>query len=337
MANYIAQSQWQYPTPLLLTTQQSAAEINARYQRVANCGEFLRSQAGILLNAATALLSEIDSALANLTAQTGVFNTLAIDAGDKVTLANTNQAIALNASNRITSNNAAVLAAKAKLTAGNSNAEGVISGGMPRSANLLGIAAAPRANPGILGLNNSSVWTWYSAPSGAPFIIEYQAFCTEVASNAYGGTAAAASWSLVSINKAYYGNFRNGIGFPEDVIDEANNRLTLKQYPQYWQIVTVGSNTDAMRVRMTLDGAPIANSLSTQMAADGSGTVSRHFNQESAVDAFFTPSAETTYLQVQSYHNISNPGISVAAKGVAGGKGNNNIFMVGYGFRIRNA
>lgn len=337
MADYLVQSQWDFPSQLLLTTQQSAAEINDRYQKVGNCAEFLRLQAVTLRNAATVLLAEIDAALANFTAQQSQFNTLATDAGNKVTVANTNQASAAAAVARLNTANAAVVTARGKLTTGDANANGVLNNGMIRSGNnLTGIAAAPPANPGILGLNSTGIWTWYSAPSGNPFIIEFQTFSTEYSSALNGGAVSANAWNTVDINAAGHGSFKNAIGFPQNVVEETNDRLKLQNFLHYWQVIILGSNTDAMRARFLLDGVGMGRSLSTQMAADSNSAILRHFNQDVIVDMTVTPTIETAYLQFQTYHNATNPGIPSAGRGVAGNKGIVNVYMTGYGWRMRN-
>lgn len=337
MADYLVQSQWEFPIPLLLTTQQSAAEINDRYQKVGNCGEFLRLQAVTLRSAATILLAEIDAALANFTAQQSEFNTLAADAGTKVTTANSGQASASTAVTRLNTANASVVTARGKLTTGETNANGVLDNGMIKSGNNLdGIAAAPPANPGILGLNSTGIWTWYSAPSGEPFIIEFQTFSTEYGSTSNGGAITANAWNLVDINKSGYGNFKNAINFPQNVVEETNDRLKLQNFLHYWQVVVLGSNTDAMRARFLLDSVGMGRSISTQMAADSNSNTLRHFNQDSILDMTITPTIETAYLQFQTYHNAVNPGISSAGRGVAGNKGIANVYMMGYGWRMRN-
>lgn len=337
MANYLPQSQWEFPNVLLLTTQQSAAEINERYQKVANCAEFLRVQAISIRNAATLLLAEIDAALANFTSQQTTFNALATDAGNKVTTANGLQLAASLGITRLSTANAAVTAARTKLNTAESNANGVLANGMIRgSANLDGIAAAPPANPGILGINSTGIWTWYSAPSGAPFIIEYQVFSTQYSSTTNGGAVTANAWNLVDINTASYGNFKNSIGFPQNVVEETNDRLKLQAYLHYWQIVVLGSNTDAMRARFLLDGVAMGRSLSTQMAAESNSNTLRHFNQDSILDMTVTPAIETAYLQFQTYHNSVNPAIVSAGKGLSGNKGISNVYMTGYGWRMRN-
>lgn len=337
MADYLVQSQWQFPTPLLLTTQQSAAELNDRYQKVGNCAEFLRLQAVTLRNAATTLLAEIDAALANFTSQQSQFNALATDAGDKVAIANSTQASASTAVTRLNTANASVVTARGKLTTAESNANGVLNNGMIKAGNNLdGIAAAPPANPGILGLNSTGIWTWYSAPSGDPFIIEFQTFSTEYNSSTNGGAVTANAWNIVDINKAGYGNFKNAIGFPQNVVEETNDRLKLQNFLHYWQIIVLGSNTDAMRARFLLDSVGMGRSLSTQMASDSNTNTLRHFNQDSIVDMTVTPTIETAYLQFQTYHNAVNPGISTAGRGLSGNKGIANVYMAGYGWRMRN-
>jgi len=336
MANYIPIAQWQFPTPLANTTQQSAAEINERYQRVANCAEFLRVQVATLQNAATALLNNVDAVLATFNAQQATYNTLAADAGNKVNTANANQALAVNAVSRLATANAAVVTAKNKLTTADGNANGVISNGMARSSNLDGIAAATRTNPGILGLNNSGAWTWYSAPTGTPFTIEFVTFVNEYGPTVNGGTVVPLDWNIADINKAYYGNFRNIFNLPQDVVEESNQRLNLKAFWQYWQVTISGSNTNTLRGRFTLDGVPVGRSLSTKMANDSNSNVLRHFNQEVTIDAVIQPSADTSYLQIQTYHNSVNPAINSAGRGLTANKGINTVYMVGYGFRVRN-
>jgi hypothetical protein len=337
MPDYSPVSQWGFPNIFLNTTQQSAAEINSRYQKVANCGEYLRVQAMTLKTAAIALLAEIDMALANFVSQQTAFNSMATDAGNKVSTANTLQASAAAALIKLNTNNTAVVTARGKLTTADGNANGVISNGMVKSGNNLdGIASAIRANPGILGLNNASVWTWYSAPSGVPFVIEFQTFSTQYSSSSNGGSVTANAWNFVDINSAAYGNFRNSIGFPEDVIDETNDRLDLKPFTHYWQAVILGSNTDTMRARFNLDGVGIDRSLSTQMAADTNSNTLRHFNQDLIIDAVITPNIEMAYLKLQTYHPAVNLAISTAARGLSGNKGINNVYMIGYGFRVRN-
>jgi len=337
VANYTPASQWTIPNIFLNTTQQSAAEINSRYQKVANCGEFLRSQAVTLQNAAIALLVEIDAALANFTSQQTAFNSMATDAGNKVTTANTLQASAATSVSTLNTNNAAVVTARGKLTTADNNANGVINNGMVKSGNNLdGIASAIRANPGILGLNNASVWTWYSAPSGDPFVIEFQTFSTEYVSTSNGGSVTAGAWNIVDINSAAYGSFKNAINFPQNVVEEFSDRLNLKEFPHYWQAVILGSNTNSMRARFTLDGVGIDRSLSTEMAADTNSDTLRHFNQDLIIDAIIIPTVDTSYLRLETYHPAVNPAISSAAKGLSGDKGINNVYMVGYGFRVRN-
>lgn len=337
MADYTPASQWELPNVFLNTTQQSAAEINSRYQKIANCGEFLRVQAVTLKNAAIALLAEIDAALANFTSQQTAFNSMASEAGDKVSTANTLQASAAAAVTKLNNNNAAVVTARGKLTTAESNANGVINNGMVKSGtNLDGIASAIRANPGILGLNNASVWTWYSAPSGAPFIIEFLTFSTGYNSASNGGAVTANAWNIVDITSAGYGSFKNSIGFPQNVVEETNDRLNLKQFAHYWQAVILGSNTDSIRARFTLDGVGIDRSLSTQMAADSNSNTLRHFNQDLIIDALITPAIDTAYLKIETYHPAVNTAISTAAKGLSGNKGINNVYMIGYGFRVRN-
>lgn len=336
MANYSPQAIWDFPVPLLLTTQQSASEINQRYQAVANCAEYLRVQAVSLRNAATALLAELDAAIANLNAQTATFNTLAADAGNKVTTANGLQGQAAGGVTRLTTANTAVTTARAKLTAAESNANAIIANGLVKSGtNLDQIAAAIPANPGILGVNSTGVWTWYSAPSGTTFVIEFQVFSMEYGPVSNGGTVTANVWNLGDINKAFYGNFRNAIGFPEDVVDEANKRLRLEDYTHYCQMIIIGSNTDAMRAQMLLNGSGWGRSLSTQMALDTNTNALRHFNQDSIVDVVLNPVAGS-FLQYQTYHNAANSAIPTAGRGVSNGKGYNNVYMCGYIWRLRN-
>jgi len=335
MANYSVQAIWEFPAPLLLTTQQSASEINQRYQAVANCAEYLRVQAVSLRNGATALLAELDAAIANLAAQTTTFNNLAIDAGNKATTANSLQAQAAGGVTRLATANTGVTAARAKLTTAESNANGIIANGLTKvGTNLDQIAAAIPANPGILGVNSTGVWTWYSAPSGTSFVIEFQVFSMEYGPSSNGG-AVTAGWNLGDINKAFYGNFRNAIGFPEDVVDEANKRLRLNNYYHYCQMIIIGSNTDTMRAQMLLDGNPYGRSLSTQMALDTNTNVLRHFNQDSIVDVGLTASAGS-FLQYQTHHGAANPAIATAGRGVSNGKGYNNTYMCGYIWRLRN-
>jgi hypothetical protein len=337
MADYIPLTQWVIPNVFVNTTQQSAAEINSRYQKLANCGEFLRTQAVTLANAAIALLAEIDAALANFTAQQTAFNSMAVDAGNKVSTANTLQASAATSLSTLNTNNAAVITARAKLTTADSNANGVINNGMVKSGtNLDAIASAIRANPGILGLNGSSVWTWYSAPSGTPFVIEFQTFSGQYASTSNGGSVTAGAWNLVDINSAGYGSFKNAIGFPQNVVEEFSDRLNLKEFTHYWQAVILGSNTDSMRARFTLDGVGIDRSLSTQMGTDSNTNTLRHYNQDLIIDAVIIPTIETAYLRLETYHPAVNTAISTAAKGLSGNKGIENVYMVGYGFRVRN-
>jgi hypothetical protein len=337
MADYIPVSQWEFPNIFLNTTQQSSAEINSRYQKVASCGEFLRVQAVTLANAAIALLAEIDAALANFTSQQTSFNLMATDAGNKVSTANTLQASAAASVAQLNTNNAAVVTARGKLTTADSNANGVINNGMVKSGtNLDGIASAIRANPGILGLNGSSVWTWYSAPSGAPFVIEFQTFSTEYISTSNGGSITAGAWNIVDITNAGYGSFKNSIGFPQNVVEELNDRLNLKPFTHYWQAVILGSNTDSMRARFTLDGVGIDRSLSTQMATDSNTSTLRHFNQDLIIDALIIPAIETAYLRLETYHPAVNTAISTAARGLSGNTGIRTVYMVGYGFRVRN-
>lgn len=337
MTDYVVQSQYLIPNVLTNTTQQSAAEINSRYQAIANCGEFLRLQSVTLRNAATALLAEIDAALSNFTAQQTRFNNQAISESDKVNTANTTQASALASTNRITTNNAAVVTARGKLTTAENNANGVLTNGMIRSSgNLDAIAAATLANPGILGISAAGAWQWYNAPSGSPFVIEYQVFSTEYGSTSNGGSVTANTWNIVDINKATYGNFKNAINFPQNVVEETNDRLKLQNYTHNWHVVILGSNTDTMRARMLLDGAALGRSLSTQMAADTNTNTLRHFNQDLIVDEMVIPTVDPAYLQFQTYHNSVNPAIATAARGLSGNKGNLNLYMVGYGWRIRN-
>lgn len=337
MADYSLVSQWEIPNTFLNTTQQSAAEINSRYQKIANCGEFLRVQAVTLKNAAIVLLSEIDAALANFTSQQTAFNSMATDAGNKVNTANTLQASAAASVAKLNTNNAAVVTARGKLTTADNNANGVISNGMVKSGNNLdGIASAIRANPGILGLSNSSVWTWYSAPSGAPFVIEFITFSTEYGSASNGGGVTANAWNTVDITGAGYGSFKNSIGFPQNVVEETNDRLNLKAFNHYFQAVILGSNTDSMRARFTLNNVGIDRSLSTQMATDSNSNTLRQFNQDLIIDALITPDIETAYLRLETYHPAVNTAIATAAKGLSGNKGINNVYMIGYGFRVRN-
>jgi len=337
MADYIPLSQWAIPNVFVNTTQQSAAEINSRYQRIANCGEFLRNQAVTLANAAIVLLAEIDAALANFASQQTAFNLMATDAGNRVSTANTLQASAATSVAKLNTNNAAVVTARGKLTTADSNANGVINNGMVKSGtNLDAIASAIRANPGILGLNGSSVWTWYSAPSGAPFVIEFQTFAGQYASTSNGGSVTAGAWNLVDINSAGYGSFKNAIGFPQNVVEEFSDRLNLKEFTHYWQAVILGSNTDSMRARFTLDGVGIDRSLSTQMGTDSNTNTLRHYNQDLIIDAVIIPTIETAYLRLETYHPAVNTAISTAAKGLSGNKGIENVYMIGYGFRVRN-
>ncbi len=337
MPDYIPLSQWTIPNVFVNTTQQSAAEINSRYQRVANCGEFLRNQTVTLANAAIALLAEIDAALANFTAQQTAFNSMATDAGNRVSTANTLQASAAVSVTQLNTNNTAVVTARGKLTTADNAANGVINNGMIKSGNNLdGIASAIRANPGILGLNSSSVWTWYSAPSGDPFVIEFQTFFGEYPSTSNGGSVNPGTWNFVDINGAGYGSFKNPIGFPQNVVEEFSDRLNLKPFIHYWQAVILGSNTDSMRARFTLDGVGIDRSLSTQMGADSNSSTLRHYNQDLIIDAVIIPTVETSYLRLETYHPAVNTAISSAAKGLSGNKGINNVYMVGYGFRVRN-
>jgi len=337
MADYSLVSQWEIPNTFLNTTQQSSAEINSRYQKIANCGEFLRLQAVTLANAAIALLAEIDAALANFTAQQTAFNSMAVDAGNKVSTANTLQASAATSLSTLNTNNAAVITARAKLTTADTNANGVINNGMVKSGtNLDGIASAIRANPGILGLNGSSVWTWYSAPSGDPFVVEFQTFSTEYISTSNGGSVTAGAWNIVDITNSGYGSFKNTIGFPQNVVEETNDRLNLKAFIHYWQAVILGSNTDSMRARFTLDGVGIDRSLSTQMATDTNTNTLRHFNQDLIIDAVILPTIETAYLRLETYHPAVNTAISSAARGLSGNTDIRTVYMVGYGFRVRN-
>lgn len=335
MANFSVQAQWEFPTPLLLTTQQSASEINQRYQSVANCAEYLRVQAVSLRNAATSLLAELDAAIANFNAQTATFNNLAVDAGNKATTANGLQSQAVGGVTRLTAGNTAVTTARAKLTTAESNANTIIANGLVKSGtNLDQIAAAVPANPGILGVNSSGVWTWYSAPSGTSFVIEFQVFSMEYGSASNGG-AVTAGWNLGDINKAFYGNFRNAIGFPEDVVDEANKRLRVENYTHYCQMITIGSNTDTMRVQMLLNGSPWGRSPSTQMALDTNSNVLRQFNQDSIIDVVLAPGAGS-FLQYQTHHAAANSAIATAGRGISNGKGYNNVYMCGYIWRLRN-
>jgi hypothetical protein len=336
MTNYLVQAIWEFPALLLSTTQQSASEINQRYQGVANCAEYLRVQAVSLRNSATSLLAELDTAIANLNAQTATFNSLATDAGNKATVADGLQTQAAGGVTRLATANTAVTTARAKLTAAESNANAIIANGLPKSGtNLDQIAAAIPANPGILGVNSTGIWTWYSAPSGTSFVIEFQVFSMEYGPTSNGGAVNANAWNLGDINKAFYGNFRNSIGFPEDVVDEANKRLRLENYTHYCQMIILGSNTDAMRAQMLLNGNGTGRSLSTQMALDTNTNGLRHFNQDSIVDLVLNPSAGS-FLQYQTYHNAANSAIPTAGRGISNGKGYNNVYMCGYIWRLRN-
>lgn len=338
MADFLVQSQWEFPIALLPTTQQSAAEINNRYQKVGNCAEFLRQQAILLRTAATNLLTEIDAALANFNQQQTAFNALAANAGTEVTVANSLQLSAANAVTRRTTANTSVVTAKGKINLAESSANSIITSGMPRSNNLVGIAAALPANPGILGLSANGTWTWYLAPSGSPFVIEFQVFSTEYNSSTDGGAIVANSWNTIDISTAGYGSFKNSIGFPQNVVEEFADRLKLQNFLHYWQVVALGSNTDTMRMRFLLDNLPQGRSLSTQTAAESNTAVLRQFNQDTFVDMTITPATagDTGYLQFQTYHNSTNPAIASAARGIAGNKGYPNIYMAGYGWRVRN-
>jgi hypothetical protein len=337
MPNYSPISQWQFPTPLSNTTQQSAAEINDRYQKVANCAEYLRAQVATLQTAATALLNNVNEVLATFTTQQSAFNTLAVDAGNKASTANANQTLASNAVARLTTANNAVTTARNKLTVAEGNADGVINSGMLRSSgNLDAIAAAARTNPGILGLNNSGAWIWYSAPSGNNFTIEFVTFMNEYGPTVNGGVVVPLDWNIADINKANYGNFRNIINLPQDVVEESNRRLNLKAFWQYWQATILGSNTNTLRGRFTLDGVPVGRSLSTKMANDSNSNTLRHFNQEVTIASVIQPNIDTSYLQIQTYHNSVNSAINSAGRGLTANKGINTVYMVGYGFRVRN-
>lgn len=332
MPDFIVQATWEYPARLLSTTQQSAAEINNRYQAVGNCAEFVRSQATILRNSAVNLLAEIDGAIANLNSQQTQFNNLASVAQGRVTAANNVQATAQTGTDQIAANNVAINASRTKLTASNAIADITIASGMPRSNNLTGIAAAARANPGILGIDSIGNWIWYNAPSGQPFVIEFQAFSSMLAANINGGPVAANVWNNADINSAGFGNFRGALGIPEDIVDEDNDRLLLKPFFHYWRTVAIGSNTDWMRVRYLLGVTGIGRSLSTQMVADSNTSALRHFNLESIIDRVVEPTADTT-LQIQTYHPAVNTAFSSAARGL--GSTNTNVFLTGSGWRIR--
>ena len=337
MVNFSPISQWQFPFPLAATTQQSAAEINERYQGVANCAEYLRNQMTALQNAANGLLSNVDAALAAYTSQQATYTSLAADAGNKVNTANANQTLASNGVSRLATANTNVVTARNKLNTANSNADGVINNGMTRSsANLDGIIAAARANPGILGINNAGIWVWYSAPTGTPFTVEFVTFVNEYSPTTNGGFVTSLDWNIADINKAYYGNFRNIFNLPQDVVEESNRRLNLKAFWQYWKVIISGTNTGALRGRFTLDGVPIGRSLSTKMASDSNTNTLRQFNQEVTIDAIIQPSVDTSYLQIQTYHNTVNSANNGAGRGQTANKGINTVFMVGYGFRVRN-